>query len=212
MAPVSRVPKCQIIRPIVVGNIAMPLGDKKKPDSDHTHAWTVSVRGVYNEDLSYFIKKVVFKLHDTYPNATRTVDQSPFEVSETGWGEFDIAIRIYFVSEAAEKSISLFHHLKLHPYGPNSEIIREQGLSVTSYQYDEIIFNEPTEAMYEILTTHAQAILPLDRSPSNPFSQRTEQEELDRLELALRKVEEMTKEYKDKIIQLEKKNMKNATT
>ncbi|KAG5440571.1 hypothetical protein PCK2_000396 [Pneumocystis canis] len=136
------------------------------------------------------------------------VDQSPFEVSETGWGEFDIVIRIYFVPEASEKSICLFHHLKLHPYGPNSEMIREQGLSVTSYQYDEIIFNEPTEAMYEILTTHSRAILPLDRSPSNPFSQRTEQEELDRLELALRKVEEMTKEYKDKIIQLEKANEK----
>ncbi|EMR09012.1 hypothetical protein PNEG_02787 [Pneumocystis murina B123] len=170
MAPISRVPKCQIIRPIVIGNIAMPLGDRKKPDSDHTHAWTVSVKGIYDEDLSYFIKKVVFKLHDTYPNATRTVDKSPFEVSETGWGEFDIAIRIYFVPEAAEKSISLFHRLKLHPYGPNSEIIREQGLSVTSYQYDEIIFNEPTEAMYDILTRHSRAVLPLDRSPTNLFS------------------------------------------
>ncbi|CCJ29979.1 unnamed protein product, partial [Pneumocystis jirovecii] len=182
----------------------MPLGDRKKPDSDHTHSWTVSVRGVYNEDLSYFIKKVVFKLHDTYPNATRSIkkkvlsreikivlaiDQSPFEVSETGWGEFDIAIRIYFVPEAAEKSISLFHHLKLHPYGPNSETIREQGLSVTSYQYDEIV------AIIYFLSQ---------------LSQRTEQEELDRLELALRKVEEMTKEYKDKIIQLEKTSTKNA--
>lgn len=45
------------------------------------------------DDLSYFIKKVSFKLHDTYPNSTRSacrpfaelltrvaIDRPPFEV------------------------------------------------------------------------------------------------------------------------------------
>ena len=50
----------------------------------------------HNEDLSIFIKKVHFKLHDSYGNCNRTVSKMPYEVSETGWGEFEIVIKIYF--------------------------------------------------------------------------------------------------------------------
>lgn len=70
MAP-QRVNGCQVSRPLLVGNSARPLGDKKRPDSDHTHDWTIAVRGVDGEDLTPWVKKVVFKLHDTYANSTR---------------------------------------------------------------------------------------------------------------------------------------------
>lgn len=48
--------------------------DKKPPNlpPDHTHQWTVSVRGVGENDISHFIKKVQFKLHDTYANPLRS--------------------------------------------------------------------------------------------------------------------------------------------
>lgn len=68
------------------------------------------------DDLSHFIKRVQFKLHDTYPQPTRNIDKPPYCVTETGWGEFEIQIKIFFVPEANEKPITLFHHLKLHPW------------------------------------------------------------------------------------------------
>lgn len=71
------------------------------------------------DDISHYIKRVQFKLHDTYPQPTRNVDRFPFHVTETGWGEFEIQIKIFFVPEANEKPLTLFHHLKLHPWLQN---------------------------------------------------------------------------------------------
>ena len=40
---------------------------------DHTHKWTICVKGVDGADITHFIKKVQFKLHaDTYSNPTRS--------------------------------------------------------------------------------------------------------------------------------------------
>lgn len=39
-------------------------------------------------------------------------------MTETGWGEFEIQIKIFFVNEANEKPLTYFHHLKLHPWQP----------------------------------------------------------------------------------------------
>jgi transcription initiation factor IIF auxiliary subunit len=59
-------------RALYYGNIATPILGKKANDSDHTHKWTVLVRGVNNEDISFWIKKVSFRLHETYPNPQRS--------------------------------------------------------------------------------------------------------------------------------------------
>lgn len=41
---------------------------------DHTHQWTISVKGVNDADITYFIKKVQFKLHaDTYSPPLRSM-------------------------------------------------------------------------------------------------------------------------------------------
>ena len=81
-------------------------------DQEHDYHKMVGNR----DDISHFIKRVQFKLHDTYPQPTRNVDKFPFHVTETGWGEFEIQIKIFFVPEANEKPLTLFHHLKLHPW------------------------------------------------------------------------------------------------
>ena len=44
------------------------------------------------------------------------IDRPPFSVTETGWGEFEIQVKIFFVPEANEKPVTAFHHLKLHPW------------------------------------------------------------------------------------------------
>jgi len=68
------------------------------------------------------------------------IEQPPFEVTETGWGEFEIQIKIHFVPEASEKPLTLFHFLHLHPYGPNKDEEKEKGMTVEAFQYEEIVF------------------------------------------------------------------------
>ncbi|OJT05394.1 Protein AF-9 -like protein [Trametes pubescens] len=239
-----RVKGLDIHRPIIYGNTAWVLTQKERealPTPDHTHRWTVAVRSATSapdsdivggaDDLSHFIKRVTFKLHDTYTNPNRTVDKPPFEVSETGyvafclvaeyarltarffaysWGEFEITIRIMFVQESGEKSITFYHHLKLHPWTapgsgepeiPPLDVAAKMG-PVHSWQYDEIVFHEPYQAFLNILTAHPPKPLPkTKRRPvpfhtANPgsleaskggvpeFTQEMEKEEAERLEAA----------------------------
>jgi YEATS domain-containing protein 4 len=60
-------------RPIVYGSVASAI---KKPDGDHTHRWTLYVRGFNDEDISSYVKKVVFKLHESFQQPNRgTISQ-----------------------------------------------------------------------------------------------------------------------------------------
>jgi transcription initiation factor IIF auxiliary subunit len=75
------------------------------------------------------------------PVLTPAIEEPPFEVTETGWGEFEIQIKIFFVTEASEKPLTLFHFLHLHPYGPNKEEEKELGMTIDSFQYEEIVLS-----------------------------------------------------------------------
>ena len=59
--------------------------------------------------MSAYVKKVNFKLHDSYSNPNRTVTKPPYEVTETGWGEFEIVIKIYFQvgEDVSESNLTL---------------------------------------------------------------------------------------------------------
>lgn len=82
----------------------------------------------------------------------------PFLVEETGWGEFDIAVKLYYVNESGEKPQTLYHYLRLHPYGRTEEekqaMVTEHG-EVCSWSYEEQLFNEPYDAFYQLLTNGA---------------------------------------------------------
>ena len=220
---------------LVLGYIAKPIDPSNPPpgiNAEHTHQWSVYVRGVDGADLSYWLKKVQFKLHETYTNSLRTIETPPFEVTETGWGEFEVQIKLYFVPEANEKAQTLWHALKLHPYGPDAEGIRERREAVISQSYEEIVFNEPAEPFYEILTSGAPLVpqqgargkggkgakqaaaiekngdrsaeIPYAESAENPYSQKTEGQEIDRMNEAIKKVEAMVKEERAKLVEREK--------
>ncbi|CAB4290012.1 unnamed protein product [Prunus armeniaca] len=103
----------EISVPIVYGNISFWLG--KKANEYQSHKWTVYVRGATNEDLGVVIKRAVFQLHSSFNNPTRVIESPPFELSECGWGEFEIAITLFFHSDVCDKPLNLFHHLKLYP-------------------------------------------------------------------------------------------------
>lgn len=213
----------------VFGSIAKPFDVNNRPpgiDVDHTHQWSVYVKGVDDEDISYWLKKVQFKLHETYSNNLRTIEAPPFEVSETGWGEFEVQIKLYFVPEANEKAQTLWHGLKLHPYGPDAERQRERKDAIISQNYEEVVFNEPVEQFYEILTSgppplrgkgskgskqmppkrgsERSAEIPYAETPNNPYSQKTEGAELDRLNEAIKSVDAMLKEDRLKLAEREK--------
>ncbi|EPE31691.1 hypothetical protein GLAREA_12447 [Glarea lozoyensis ATCC 20868] len=236
MAPPNTNKRCkgvQIFRPFVFGSTARlfdPVTNPKPagtPD-DHTHSWTVFVKGVDDVDITYWCKKVTFKLHDSIPNPTRIIENvqpgTPFQVSETGWGEFEIVIKIYYVPEASEKPQTLYHHLRLHPYGTDAEKeeMRTKG-EVISWSYEEQLFNEPNEQFFDLLTSPVDrkaaggkggkgkgtklmrggmvgstgertALIPVGSRPGQPYSRETEKKEMRRMGEAKAKVDEMVKE------------------
>jgi YEATS domain-containing protein 4 len=77
-----------------------------------------------------------------------------------------VQIKIFFVAEANEKVLTVQHLLKLHPWtvkngmmvaapeaAPGTDTLN--SVPVHSWQYDEIVFNDPTEALYNIMVQNA---------------------------------------------------------
>ena len=89
---VPRTSNTTVCVPVVYGSIAFWLG--KKAYEYQTHRWTLYVRGPKGEDLSYAISKVAFHLHPSFAQPIREITSPPFEVTETGWGEFEANIRM----------------------------------------------------------------------------------------------------------------------
>lgn len=149
-----RVKDVEMTLPVVYGTISFWLG--KKADEYHSHKWTVYIRGATNEDIGVAIKRVVFQLHPSFNNPTRVVESAPFELSETGWGEFEISITIFFHGDVAEKPLDLFHHLKLYPEDESGPQSIKKPVVVESY--DEIVFAEPSEAFYLRARNHPAVV------------------------------------------------------
>lgn len=198
MAPLvsKRIKTISVSRPIIYGNTAKKMVGNKPPNApaEHTHLWTIFVRDPRGEDISHYIKKVVFKLHETYPNHTRVVEAPPFELTETGWGEFDVNIKIYFIDEANEKQLNFYHRLRLHPYDnqPNSDSteINEAGETIIkSVFFDEIVFNEPHEEFFQILMSKPGNLLPSNKTAKNIFSKQLEEEEIYRIKKGIDEID-----------------------
>ena len=74
----------------------------------------------------------------------------PFEVTDQGWGEFEIHVQIFF-HDCDEKPIEMSHILKLYPDGDNQQL--NPNKPVVSERYDEIVFAEPSEGLRARLET-----------------------------------------------------------
>jgi YEATS domain-containing protein 4 len=103
------------------------------------------------------------------------ITPSPFIHSFSRWGEFEIQIRITFITESGEKPITLYHHLKLHPWTltgdpeiPPLDVALKLG-PVHSWQYDELVFNDPYQQFLSILTSYAPTPLPKSKRRPIPF-------------------------------------------
>jgi YEATS domain-containing protein 4 len=149
----------------------------------------------------------------------------------TSWGEFEIQIRITFVPESGEKAITFYHHLKLHPWtasGTDPEIPALEAAiklgPVHSWQYDEIVFNDPFQNFLNTLTAHPPTPLPkAKRRPvpfhtANPgslesskggvpeFNQAMEKEESERLDNARKAILAEQERLKTVILEREKES------
>jgi YEATS domain-containing protein 4 len=122
----------------------------------------------------------------------------------------------------------LYHHLKLHPWAaagepeiPPLDVAIRHG-PVHSWQYDEVVFNDPFQNFLNLLTAHSPTPLPkTKRKPvpfhlANPasleaskggvpeFIQLMEKEEQERLEEAKKAIVAETDKWRDTLIEKEK--------
>lgn len=79
------------------------------------------------------------------------IESHPFEVTETGWGEFQLQIRIQF-HDPNQKALNLTHHLKLYPTDDVENLLKTTK-PVISEHYEEIVFDPPSDIMRTILET-----------------------------------------------------------
>jgi transcription initiation factor IIF auxiliary subunit len=86
---------------------------------------------------------VDFHLHESFAQAVRTVlAPGPFEVHETGWGEFEVKMVLHFV-DPDEEPVSLVHMLRLHP-----DLGRPATAApVVAEMTDDIVFLKSSETM-----------------------------------------------------------------
>jgi len=147
-------------KPFVYGTAAFWLG-KPPGEGSHSHRWSVFVRGLENEDLSYFISSVTFHLHSSFTQPNRQITTAPFELTETGWGEFIINITVEFI-DSSLPPIHFSHLLKLFPPPTIPPSLQEPVMSET---YDEFVFHQPYPAFYQTLIAG-----PTHRLVDHPFS------------------------------------------
>jgi YEATS domain-containing protein 4 len=175
----KRLPSTAISVPIVYGSCAFYLG--KKAHETATHKWTLFVRGPNGEDLSAFISKVAFSLHESFAEPVRIIEKPPYEVTELGWGEFAAKIRLFF-RDPEEQPVDIVHIIKLYPQNSNqqqsqvaSSVQQNVKKPVMSETYDEVVFVEPTSAFRQKLMTYTSPsnLLPVANQNQTSFSQQT---------------------------------------
>ncbi|ODN94691.1 hypothetical protein L198_04832 [Cryptococcus wingfieldii CBS 7118] len=108
----ERIRGIHVHRPVIYGSHARLLteAERQLAPPGHTHRWTVFINSAASpppsdaEDIDYL------------PGGAddMMIDKPPFKVSETGWGEFTVAIRIQFINESLEKPLNFTHNIKLH--------------------------------------------------------------------------------------------------
>ena len=83
------------------------------------------------------------------PTPVAVVETAPFEVTEKGWGEFEIHIQIFF-QDSRDKPLEITHMLKLYPDSDSGPNVTSKP--VVSEKYDELVFNDPSEGLRARLT------------------------------------------------------------
>ncbi|KAK2078780.1 hypothetical protein QBZ16_003620 [Prototheca wickerhamii] len=149
---------------------------------------------VQQSEPEIFTDEVTFDLHSSFANPRRDIEFQPYELTEVGWGEFDIIIR----AEAQEDPVELYHHLTLYDASGTNNTKRP----VVHEVYDEVVFWEPTEAFYALW--NARVVGPAPHSQLEQFFLQFDPDyEYRRLQHARQRVAAITANVKGQIAALE---------
>lgn len=163
----QRIKNKKISRRFIIGNESRVITDedrRKNPSipEGHVYKWRLYLRNVEGgPDLSVWLDKVLFKIHDDYkPNNNRVIENQPFEIEETGYGGFMIDIKLHFKPVVGERPTwrHLCHFLQLEPFGTEAEKADQisNGKHVVSETMEIIEFNEPHVDLWDALTSENQ--------------------------------------------------------
>ncbi|KAH8243363.1 hypothetical protein KR032_006844 [Drosophila birchii] len=101
-----------------IGNTSRLRGKKTPHPQDFTHDWEIYVKGVNQADISNFVDKVVFQLHESFPNHKRVFKEPPYAIQESGYAGFLLSVEIFFRNRDEPKSITYQYDLVLKSTGP----------------------------------------------------------------------------------------------
>ncbi|KAL0235047.1 hypothetical protein GEMRC1_001629 [Eukaryota sp. GEM-RC1] len=91
-----------------------------------------------------FVDKVIFYLHPAVPNPIRVISQPPFQITDTGWGEYETTIAIYCFG--LSEPILCRHYLKLGPYDIE-ESLKMPSKTTTIEQLDFILLKDASPVL-----------------------------------------------------------------
>ncbi|GAB6021320.1 myeloid lymphoid or mixed-lineage leukemia (trithorax, ) [Chamberlinius hualienensis] len=103
-------------------------------DDGFTHDWTVFVRGPGSFNICNFVEKVIFHLHRDFAKPKRVVKEPPFEVSESGYGGFNMQIEVFFKQKEEPRKVLFDYDLFLKTNEP-----------VNHFRCEKLTFHNPTE-------------------------------------------------------------------
>ncbi|ESO03143.1 hypothetical protein HELRODRAFT_192123 [Helobdella robusta] len=86
------------------------LRSPENQEPGKTHDWVLFVCGKDNQECNY-VDKVGFRLHETFENPDRVVNEPPFEIRESGYGSFLATVIVHFkVREAPELHVASYYY------------------------------------------------------------------------------------------------------
>ena len=100
-----------------------------------------------------YISKVEFVLDESFPEPLITLTKPPFEIYQSGWGQFIIGIRIHFHEPSVNKFVELGKELVLY-----DEFSASAKRPIIREDYNELMFVEPSPHMLSLLNSAAEGL------------------------------------------------------
>lgn len=161
----------------------------KRTQEGFTHDWEVFVRGCDGANLHYYVEKVVFYLHETFPKPKRVIKEPPYSVKESGYAGFTLPVEIHLRNKDEPKKICLNYDLHLQP----------SGAPISEVQNKKYVFNLPGEDFKLKLLKGGGVIVNASNSQDGSQESRTVDEKLQLISKPRLGGSDVIKKHKSKV-------------
>lgn len=127
----------------------------------YTHDWSIFVRGAKGADISHFVEKVVFILHESFPKPKRSLTKPPYKIEERGYGSFNLPVEIHFRNKEVPRKHKLDYDLFLQLVGMPP---------VNNTKVEALTFLNPAAEFEQKLLKGGAVILSKDNQVFSPAS------------------------------------------